>query len=109
VAFGGGVNLRRARPRHCELLNKREHLGNNGASAAHQRHLNWALSGDTTHMQPFIAVAVRAALRAEADRRSGGGETRLNLTDLANPLHHLQATRCTVEVNDFPKRGELIL
>ena len=92
VTFGGGINLRRARPRHCELLNKREHLGNNGASAAHQRHLGWALSGDAAHMLPLIAVAVLAALRGEADRGGGGGEARLNLTDLANPLHHLQAT-----------------
>jgi hypothetical protein len=39
---------------------------------------------------PLIALAVRAALRGEADRSGGGGETRLNLWNLADPLHNLQ-------------------
>jgi hypothetical protein len=42
-------------------------------------------------MLPLIALAVRAALRGEADRGGGGGEAGLNLTDLPDPLHHLQA------------------
>ena len=92
MAFGGGVNLCRARPRYRELLNKREHLGDNGAGAAHQRHLSWALARDAAHTLLLIALVVRAALRAEANRSGGGGKARLNLTDLADPLHHLQAT-----------------
>jgi hypothetical protein len=79
VTFGGGVNLCRARPRYGELLNKREHLSDNGTSAAHQRHLSWALSCDAAHMLPLIALVVRAALRGQADRSGGGGKARLDL------------------------------
>jgi hypothetical protein len=39
----------------------------------------------------LIAVAVRAALCGQANRRGCGGKARLNLTNLADPLHHLQA------------------
>lgn len=91
VAFSGGVNLCRTCPRYCKLLNERKNFGNNGASASHQRHLGWALPRNAAHMLPLIALAVRAALRGEADRGGGGGEAGLNLTDLPDPLHHLQA------------------
>jgi hypothetical protein len=79
VAFGGGVNLCRARPWYRELLNERKNFGNNGASTAHHRHLGWALSRNAAHMLLLIAVAARAALRAEANRSGGGGKARLNL------------------------------
>jgi len=57
----------------------------------------------------LIALGVRAALYGEADRSGGGGKARLNLTDLANPLHHLEATRCTVELHYVVECGELVL
>jgi hypothetical protein len=60
-------------------------------------------------MLPLIALAVRAALRGEADRGGGGGEAGLNLTDLADPLHNLQATRCAVELHHIVECSELVL